>query len=76
MTELRWETATFARPRIHYLYRGATCFGMAYRENPQRFAVYQKTLIGTANHVHIRLCSVPTLEEAKQVLQTIAGSQS
>ena len=64
----------------HWLYRGSSLggpiLGMVYEVNPTAFTVYRETGLNS-NTWRSRefLCEMPTLDEAKDFLQTIAGAQ-
>lgn len=78
MSEFEWKTGDYTNPRLHYLYRGNYCLGM----------VSMLGMLGTTDHIRgysVYLskpyapnefqCIMPTLDEAKMVLQTLAGAQ-
>lgn len=79
MNELIWRHGHYKNPRLHYLYRGNDCLGMVSmlgnHGGPIRgYSVYQQT-----NDFDVPpstfLCVMPTLDEAKEFLQTIVGAQ-
>lgn len=69
-----WRTGGYANPRLHYLYRGNYCLGLV-------------SMLGNTDHIRgysvylnvpesrMFQCIMPTLDEAKMVLQTLAGAQ-
>lgn len=59
--------------RQHYLYGGRRIKGMVYEVNPETFSVYRETNAGP--YAREFLCTLPTLDEAKDFLQTIVGAQ-
>lgn len=74
MSELIWRHAAYENPRIHGLYRGRQEVGMVSRVSDNAYGVYQRAhpYSPGANEF---VCVVPTLDEAKGLLETIAGSQ-
>lgn len=64
----------------HWLYRGTVgsrTLGMVYEVNPTAFTVYRE-LPASSWDVNRRefLAEMPTLDEAKDLLMTVVGSQS
>lgn len=64
----------------HWLFKGSSLgsagiFGMIYEVNPTAFTVYRETGLNR-NTWRTRefLCEMPTLDEAKDFLQTIVGA--
>jgi hypothetical protein len=65
----------------HWLYKGSSIgasriIGMIYEVNPTAFTVYRE--IGRSHSAWNNrefLCELPTLDEAKDFLQTLAGAQ-
>lgn len=75
MTELKWLEATHPNPRIYYLYQGKKCLGAVFKVNAKKYSVF-KDDPSPFSEFRRHLCDMPTLTAAKQVLQTIVGSQS
>lgn len=75
---LEWRTA-YDNPRLHYLYRGKKFLGLVGRlgtgENAKGYSVFRATRGNSEFSNHDYLTTTPTLDEAKGLLQTIAGSQ-
>jgi hypothetical protein len=79
MKELIWRHGHYVNPRLHYLYRGNDCLGMVSmlgnHNGPIRgYSVYQQTNGFEAVPCKF-LAVMPTLDEAKDLLQTITGAQ-
>ena len=81
MSELNWIRPDYTNPRLHSLYRGNRCVGMVSMlgntDNIRGYSVYlreQGVSAGFTNNTF--QCVMPTLDEAKMVLQTLAGAQS
>ena len=81
MSELEWVQPNYNHPRTHSLYRGNRRVGMVSMlgntDNIRGYSVYlceQRVSAGFTNNTF--QCVMPTLDEAKLVLQTLAGSQS
>lgn len=72
---LEWKTGGYENPRLHYLYRGNYCLGLVSMlgntDNIRGYSVY----LCTKEQGNKFQCVMPTLYEAKMLLQTIAGSQ-
>ncbi len=71
-----WRTGGYDNPRLHYLYRGPFCLGMVSmignHGGPIRgYSVYLSKPYAPNEFQ----CVMPTLDEAKMVLQTLAGAQ-
>jgi hypothetical protein len=80
MSELEWRTGPYYNPRLHYLYRGRRCLGLvSMLGSPDNIRGYSVYLCGQGATSTISAndfqCVMPTLEEAKMVLQTLAGAQ-
>jgi hypothetical protein len=76
MNELIWRHTQYENPRLHYLYRGNNCLGMVSRVKDGAYGVYQNQAMGVSSYsANTFLCMMPTLDEAKDFLQTIAGAQ-
>ena len=78
--KLEWRHAGYQNPRLHYLYRGNYYFGLVSmlgnHGGPIRgYSVYLRVPDDYGSSRHKFQCIMPTLEEAKMVLQTLAGAQ-
>ena len=78
MNELEWRTGNYANPRLYYLHRGNFCLGLVsmlggFGAPVLGYSVYQTD--GGNSSPNTFICIMPTLDEAKLVLQTIAGAQ-
>jgi hypothetical protein len=62
-----------AMGRHHWLYANGKIRGQVYEVNPEAFSVYRETRSGP--YTREFLCTLPTLDEAKDFLQTIVGAQ-
>lgn len=64
----------------HWLYRGSSIggpiLGMVYEVNPTAFTAYRETRNNPSQWSNREfLCEMPTLDEAKDFLQTIVGAR-
>jgi hypothetical protein len=72
---LHWKTE-YDNPRLHYLYYGTKHKGMISRVRDNAYGVYQAKPLGIDEFVANEfVCMMPTLDEAKDLLQTITGAQ-
>ena len=77
---LEWQHGNWKNPRLHYLYRGGDAIycGMVSMlgdpNMPRGYSVYQNNM-NRGGGTHEYITTVPTLDEAKMLLQTIAGAQ-
>jgi hypothetical protein len=72
---LHWKTE-HDNPRLHYLYYGNKSKGMISRVRDNAYGVYQVKPLGTSAFLANEfVCMMPTLDEAKDLLQTITGAQ-
>lgn len=65
---MRWES----QGRQHWLIDGYHK-GMVYEVNPESYSVYLETNAGPYTREFV--CTMPTLDEAKDLLQTLAGAE-
>ncbi len=80
MSELTWLPPDYNYPRLHHLYRGNRCVGMVSMlgntDNIRGYSVYLREQGVSPGFVSTTFqCIMPTLDEAKMVLQTLAGAQ-
>ena len=74
MTELLWRHARYVNPRIHALYRDDKEVGMVCWLRDNAYSVYQRAQPHSLTSNEF-VCIVPTLDEAKGLLETLVGSQ-
>ena len=75
-----WRHGQYKNPRLYYLYHGNYCLGMVSMlgntDHIRGYSVYlnkaESRLALASNEFQ---CVMPTLDEAKMVLQTLAGAQ-
>ena len=75
-----WRTGGYDNPRLHYLYRGNHCLGtvsmLGNLDHIRGYSVYLSKR-GPSNGFSANQfqCIMPTLDEAKDLLQPITGAQ-